>query len=556
MDRAVRRSVFVVLLVLGLVSVVGAKFGGMSTPAGFVAPPAGRFRASAVGPIIIAVSPRNGETTGNATPVISVIYASGSPVAGVDFHLDGMNLTSAGMFNQTAFVLPLAMGLRNGPHIANFTALGLAGGVGFANWTFTVDTIPPILLVTAPVYTMVSTSLVLVQGTALLASPLFSGAAPINVTATVLPSHAVGWTFAGLNGSFSIPIPLSEGVNTVFVNATDRVGNLASQIKSLVSDTVRPPLLVLSPANGSVSGTNYVQVSGVTEPGVFLTVNGFSVAVFPNGTWSVNLDLPDGLNILQVAAVDQVGNLNYTWIGIFVDSDLPQITLTSPTSTLTNQSQVLVAGTVRDTMVVALLVNGLPVSFNASGGFSTMLTLPEGTDPIVVVAADAAHHTTILRTVITVDTTPPVVTVVNPPDGLETNQSSVLLRGSVDDPKATILVDNQVIRPDASGQWQTTVALLPGLNTISVSAFDPAGNRAAAVLVHVTYFSPLPDLENRLSANQQDLDNLGALVRFSLVGISLLAVGIEFELYARTSRKIQETRGLIVALIRAQKRKP
>jgi len=173
----------------------------------------------------------------------------------------------------------------------------------------------------------------------------------------------------------------------------------------------------------------------------------------------------------------------------------------------------------------------------------------------VIVAVDAAQHTTVLRTAVRVDTTPPSVTVLSPPDGLETNQSTVLLRGTVDDPNATVLVDDLMVHPDTSGRWKTTVALLAGGNAIIVSAVDAAGNRAAPIVVHVADFSPVPGLENRTSANAQSLEELGVVVRLSLVGILLLALGVEFMLYARSARQIRETRTLVAALARTRKPK-
>ena len=504
---------------------------------------------------VLYTDPANGATINSSTPTIEVAMMPSPPVIAAVFYLDGMNLTSAGTLESNAFVLPLALELRNGPHVANFTAVDYLGGFTFVNWTFTVDTVPPILLVTAPAYPMVPTSAVYVNGTALLASPYFAGAAPINVSATVLPSHARNWAFASANGLFSILVPLSQGVNTIFVNATDAIGNFATQIVNVVSDTTKPPLVVLSPANLSVSPSSLVRVTGLSEFGASVFVDGFSVAVAPNGTWSVVIALPEGLNILQIAAADQVGNINFAAWVVFVDSDAPQITLTSPTATTSNRSQVVVAGTAADTKLVALLVNGLPVSVNATGGFRTTLTLLDGLDPIIVVAVDAAQHTTILRLAVRVDTTAPVVTVQSPPNGLETAEPTVWVYGTVNDPNATVLVNDVMVRPDASGNWQTTVALVAGANTIRVTAVDAVGNRAATLVLHAEYFSPIPALQNDTSTNAQNLDTLSAIVRFSLVGILLLALAVEFVLYSRSARRIRETQELVAAFVRARKPK-
>lgn len=547
------------LLVLAAVLVTSLTIAGPvpRTPATNAA---GDLRTSAVPIQVTNVTPWNGQTIGSATPTIAVTYSdsnAGATVVGVNFQLDGMNLTSAGTFNQFVFALPLALELRSGPHYATFAVFDSVGASGVAAWSFTVDTIPPILVVTQPMYPMVPTTGILVAGSAVLANAtLFRGAAPIRVTATVLPLGFTNSSLAAPDGSFAMGVPLTEGVNLIFVNATDRVGNLAVVIRSVVRDTTKPMLRIFTPTS-LVSSSSTVRVSGQTEPGAYVFVNGFSVAVNPlGGNWSVNLTLPDGVDIITVAAADQVGNVNVTGFGILVDSDAPRLTLTSPGASLTNDDHVTVSGTAADTRLVALLVNGDSVPTAANGSFSVTLTLPEGLDPIVVVAVDAAQHITSVRTEVRVDTTPPVVTLSYPPDGLETSTPTVVLRGSVDDPNATVLVDRAMIRPDARGHWQAAVGLTPGGNTISVSAVDVAGNQAAPIVLHMEYFSPIPGLQNGTSANQQSLDEQAAVFRLSLVGLVLVFAAVTFALHARMSRRIREDRRVIAELVRRATRKP
>ncbi len=550
-----RRSIPALVVIL----VASVAWTGAMTPAHPLGPTSvGPVRASAL-PIAFGPEvPADGDLLGLLNPVtyILVTYLDPNPsavVVGVDFHLDGMNLTSAGFFNNTAFTMPVGFAFRDGPHFANFTLVDSVGAVGYHNWTFIVDTIPPVVVLTSPTYPLVPLSAIPVAGTAFAALPQ---AAPVNVTVTVLPSHVSRWMHADpATGAFSLLMPLAQGTNVFFVNSTDAAGNPSTTIASVVSDTIPPRLVVLTPVNLSVSSTDLVRVSGLSEFGAFVTVNGFSVIVAPNGTWSVVLALPEGLNILQIAAADSVGNLNYTGVVVFVDSDAPQVVLSSPSYTLTNQDRVLVSGTVTDTKLYELLVNGEPVVVAADGSFSTTLVLPEGLDPIVVTAIDVGQHITTVRTDVRVDTTPPAVTLTSPPDGLETNVSSVIVLGTVDDRNATVLVNGQMIRPDPAGRWQATVALLPGGNVISVSSVDAAGNRAAPIVLHVEYFSPIPNLENGTAANAQTLDEQAAILRFSLVGIVLLFTGVVLVLYSRMSRKIRDDRRVVAELVRVSQHK-
>ncbi len=542
------RKALTALLAIGLVAALPWLFVPRVSSGDALPAQAGLVRIASPGPLILNVTPWNGETIGSATPVIVIVYAETNPsasIVAVDFSLDGMNLTSAGTFDASSFVLPLALELRNGPHLANFTVVNSLGEFATAVWSFTVDTIPPILLVTAPAYPMVPTSLVLVEGSALLASPVFAGAAPINVTVTALPSHAAAWTFAAADGSFRIPIALSEGLNTIFVNATDRLGNSATEIKNVIRDTLKPSLVVLTPANLSVSPTNVVRVSGLSEFGAYLSVNGLSVVVAPNGTWSADLALPDGVQPIVVVAADAVGNTNVVVLGVLVDSDAPQLFLTSPLVPLTDRDHVEVSGVASDANLVAILVNLVSVPFDsATGYFSTSLTsLAEGLTPIVVIAVDAAQHRTVVQTGILVDTTAPVVDVAGPPDGVETNLSTVVVSGTIDDADATVLVNGQAIRPNPDGSWRTTVALVQGANTIVVSSVDVAGNRGEEVHLLATFYPPWYGLDDRITENQEAFAAWAGMLSLALAGVLIFLTALILLLYLRLDRRIVESRG-------------
>lgn len=531
----------------------------------FPPPAAGTVRAATSPVAFLGETPANGSLLGLLDPVsvIGVAYFDalpGSTILAVDLHLDGMNLTSAGFFNNTAFTLPVGFALRDGPHFANFLLVDSFGTVAYHNWTFTVDTIPPFLLVTSPAYPMVPVPAVPVEGTSF---PALAAAAPVNVTVTALPSHLSRWSFANVTtGAFSILTPLSEGANVLFVNATDAAGNLASDLVTVIRDTVKPALQIVAPLNLSVSPTNLVRVAGISEFGAYLTVNGFSVIVAPNGTWSVDLALPEGPDVIIAAAADQVGNLNYAAVVVIVDSDAPRVTLTSPLPPLTNRTSIDLSGTVNDTLLVALFARCgqiiRPLTFDATtGSFHTEFAgLPDGTYAVEVTAVDAAKRTTTLSSVVVVDTTPPVVRLSSPPDGLETSQPTTGLAGTVDDANATVLVNDQVLQPDARGHWETAVALSEGANVIRIAAVDAAGNRAAPILLHVTYFSPYPGLANRTTANEHDLEALAGFARLSLAGIAILAVAVELILYMRTERKLRENRRVLKAVVNLIKKKP
>jgi len=90
------------------------------------------------------------------------------------------------------------------------------------------------------------------------------------------------------DGSFSSLVSLFEGENKINVTARGRGGKTATIIRSVSLDTT-PPILTISqpPSNfdptsvGSCDSQNYyIQIFGLTEPGVSLQANGVNVSRF------------------------------------------------------------------------------------------------------------------------------------------------------------------------------------------------------------------------------------------------------------------------------------
>lgn len=90
------------------------------------------------------------------------------------------------------------------------------------------------------------------------------------------------------NGSFSGSITLFEGENRLSITATAPDGETVSTIRTVFLDTTPPLLMVNQPVDNfdpSMFGNCdsrrcYIQVFGLTEPGVMLNINGLDVSRF------------------------------------------------------------------------------------------------------------------------------------------------------------------------------------------------------------------------------------------------------------------------------------
>lgn len=73
-------------------------------------------------------------------------------------------------------------------------------------------------------------------------------------------------------------------------------------------DRAPPPLVVVSPRAGSTVSGGTVRVSGTSEPGASVQVNGEPAAVAADGSFSAELAVPRGLTNVVVHATDAAGN--------------------------------------------------------------------------------------------------------------------------------------------------------------------------------------------------------------------------------------------------------
>ena len=81
------------------------------------------------------------------------------------------------------------------------------------------------------------------------------------------------------------------------------------------------------------------------------------------------------------------------------------------------------------------------------------------------------------------DQTPPVVTITDPLDGVEITSATITVNGIIDDPTASVAV-NGVAGTVVNGTYSVVnVPLQEGLNTLTATATDPAGNEGTASVV-------------------------------------------------------------------------
>ena len=325
---------------------------------------------------------------------------------------------------------------------------------------------------------------------------------PPTITAAIsLAANAAGWhrtdptvTFTcgdALSGVATCPAPITvttEGAGQrVSGAAVDVAGQTAEAAMTVNLDKTPPSLVIATPADGQFVAVSPIMVSGMVSDALSsptIAVNGQPVAVSPSGQWSVAVALVGGPNPITVVAGDAAGHQTTSTRTVTLDHTPPVITLTEPVDgAATNRSPIAVRGTITDDGQLASVelvcdigggrqVEPLP---GQPGAFTALCPVTtDGPVILTVTAVDAAGNRASAERRVTYDATPPGLAVTSPSEALLTNNPTVIVAGTLDDPTATLTVDGQAAPAGAS--WRVERVLADGPHTVDIVATDPAGN--------------------------------------------------------------------------------
>ena len=159
-----------------------------------------------------------------------------------------------------------------------------------------------------------------------------------------------GITKTAITNGYSVtvtPSTLSDGSHTVTINCADNDGNRATEKSTTFTvDTVPPVLNVTSPDDGLITNKSTVVVAGTTNDStsspVTLTVNGNTVSVGSDGSFSTTVTLSEGKNTITIKAVDKAGKVSTVTRTVTLDSSTPVIESITITPNPVNTSKSMV----------------------------------------------------------------------------------------------------------------------------------------------------------------------------------------------------------------------
>lgn len=194
-----------------------------------------------VAPVISITAPSAGAYITNTTPPIEfTVTDADSGVASIAVTLDGTaisSITKTAVTGGYKCTCKPASALKDGSHTISITATDNDGNTSAAKTsTFTVDTVPPTLSITAPAEGLVTNKkTVTVTGKT-------DDATSKPVTVTVNGSAAT----VGTDGSFSKDVTLTEGANKITIIATDKAGKTTTVVRNVTLDTAAPVIKSIS----------------------------------------------------------------------------------------------------------------------------------------------------------------------------------------------------------------------------------------------------------------------------------------------------------------------
>lgn len=109
-------------------------------------------------------------------------------------------------------------------------------------------------------------------------------------------------------------VTLNLGTNNIYGKTVDEknIESLSSKTIIITFDNEKPDLEIKEPEDNKLiqGGDKKVRISGTTEPGASIFINGNQVVVENDGNFSTTLDINEGDNNFDIKAIDLANNIS------------------------------------------------------------------------------------------------------------------------------------------------------------------------------------------------------------------------------------------------------
>lgn len=413
------------------------------------------------------------------TRSVTIAWVSTDETTGIDrfeYSLDGGAFASNGV--STTVTLPDVV---DGSHVLAVRAFDAANNSAERSVSFIVDTAPPVLSFPTSDVMYFNTTSVTITWTA-------SDASGIERFEYSLDGS--GFVQFGTPNSTSMNISgLSEGTHFFDLRAYDLVGNNVERRLTFIVDT-QPPTLSLDVQNGTTFASKPVVISwSSSDEGSGIQRFQYSL---DGSTWvsvgtSTVLTLPvisEAEHSLAVRAYDRAGNYREAGATFSVDTEPPSLTFDVPDGAVFNSASVSVGWTSSDAVsgvdYFAYRLDAgdfVTIGSNASVDFEG---LSDAAHVLIVQAYDIVGNYRESALTFLVDTQPPIVSLDVGSDATY-ESSSVRITWTAQDSASGInryeySLDGGSFESVGLRTWVNLTGLIDGTHTITIRAFDNAGN--------------------------------------------------------------------------------
>jgi hypothetical protein len=319
------------------------------------------------------------------------------------------------------------------------------------------------------------------------------------------------------DGAYTLSI--GPNIATLFGGGMDQDqdGILNETPDDIYSSSFEIDLTPPSPPSGlnylTAPQTNVTSVSPINLQGnrtgeaVSIRLNDVESVTLGSGSWSLPLNLIEGTNSFTLQAEDLAGNRSDTVTLYFnFDTIAPVITGYTPTDgVVTNQPTQTISLTYSETgsgidqvnSVFSVTRDGVAVTGNwisdiNSYRFVPNQSLQDGIYQVSHQLQDLAGHTSnIVNHSFTIDTIAPAAPLVNDLPAV-TGSPQLNVSGSKEAGSEILLNGQLLVNRNDQTTWAASATLVDGLNTLSFTARDQAGNQSAVTSVEVTFDDNAP----------------------------------------------------------------
>ncbi|MCP1205135.1 Ig-like domain-containing protein [Pantoea sp. B550] len=481
--------------------------------------------------------------------------STGKAVAGqlVEVLLNGKTYSTTvnddGSWDLTLPAADLAL-LSQGANSLTITAIDEAGNRVDETQSFSVDTLPPNLIVAE-----VAGGDGILNSTEVAAGVPVSGSGALpGERVTVSLNNVIYSATVDEQGNWTVDLPpaalqaLSDGSSyTLVVTLTDASGNIATQAQTLAVSTQPPVATVTVPGGDGVLTNNelteplLISGTGTAGDSVAVGLNGktYAAIVDENGSWRASVPVADLATLtnqtypVTVTVTDPAGNSSTQDTDLRVATEVPALTLNpldadGVINISDAQQPLIVSGTGDEGDIIRVTLNNLTYSAVVAqdGNWSVnvpaadLAGVPNGTQLVSIVATDADGNTTPASSSLIFATTPPLLDVSTPgSDGYiniaeHTQDLTINGRGGTQGDTVAVSFNGETYTAtvDTNGAWSVTVPaaiisqLGDALYPVDVVISDAYGNSTtvASSVTVLAATSPALTIDPVTGDNQVD----------------------------------------------------